>query len=709
MTKLSDVLQIEDDVVKQTTLKKVFMPYSEDIDIDGCEIEALTVLLNLSFHRKDSKCNNWLDDERAKIYLTEQDNVTTSLAEIQWFHTHNLKYPDCRVCEQKIIGRPLPAEDDFISSAKLEVSLGWAHNAATYRYTIWLLNSFTWQSQSTNIVFLIQQKDPVWLGLLREFGLSEKSLERLRAEIELQLCTLTFPSYVNSYSKQLRFPWNGDYISVTPVASHAMQTELEHRYRDVESGLKFVTFSQPNSASIGNLCGSSGGYMHALNYPLDVPSSTNRPSRKTLVESRLETGRYLDNFQMTNERICKVLSRLSGAEPLRTHKQRIKARNDQSKILRKQVALWMLPLIELRDRIDSDERERAIEEHESLVQGFLTLPESELPTLASLFNQRLHLVFQENKFTRKFAYHPKLIQVVKAQVVWVLNKLSKPQKNQDRCEGEQYIYLSSLRVQDSLAMSCPYLCGAPSLTAIWGFVHHYQRELNRITNRDGLYEFSGFSIYIRSQSITAGAKLTEPSSLATARTISKAKRPTIRSDRLADLEMDLVIRVKSNGRLSDHCSELICALPLSLAGGSVYQPLLSSKIDWLRTFSSRSSLFYSLKGLPAYGRWLYPSEQQPESFDEMESMLAKDEGYLPVLNGFHFLEHPTPRSNALTALHTYAENTLTVAKQIIPIDMRFAGSNHFFGEAFWSLECSSTTILVKKCKEQIDYGAVSST
>lgn len=697
MMKLSDVLAIEDNAVKQATLKKMFMPYSGNIDIDGSEEEALTVLLNLSAHHKGAPCSDWLDTEKAKMYLSQQENIDKSLGEIKWFHTHNLKYPDCRVSEQRIIGEPLTAADAFISSAKLPPSLGWSHNSALYKHTIWLLNSFYWQSQSVSTVTLIRQQNPVWLELLQAFGLSAKSLELLSAEIELQLSSTTLPAEVNTYSKQLRFPWHNDYLSVTPVVSHAMQAELEHRQRDDKSNLKFVTMSLPNSASIGNLCGSVGGYMKVLNYPLDVESISNDLlAKQTLVASRQKSGRYFDYYQVTNAKICETLNRLTGAEPLKTHKQRAKARKDQSKILRKQVALWMLPLIELRDRADSDERERTVHESEQLIHDFLTLPEADLPSLASQLNQRLHLTFQENKFARKFAYHPKLMQVVKAQIVWVLDRLSQPEPEGYVGDEEQYIYLSSLRVQDALAMSCPYLCGAPSLTAILGFVHHYQREFNRLTNDDVASDFFGFAFYVRSQTITATAKLTEPNSLAKSRTVSNAKRPTIRGDRLADLEIDLVIRVQSNGRISDYSSELKNALPLSLAGGSVFQPLISSKNDWFRTFNSRSSLFNTLKGLPAYGRWLYPKEKQPETFEELELILREDESCLPISSGYHLLELPTPRKNALTDRHAYAENTLGLADQVNPIDMRFAGSDHFFDLAFWSLECSPTTILIKK-------------
>ena len=700
MIKLGDVLAIEEDAVKQATLKRVFMPYSQNVDIDGYEREALTVLINLSSHHKGSMCTDWLDTDRAKSYLSQKSNVDLSLAEIKWFHTHNLKYPDCRVSAQRIIAEPLPTENAFVSSSGLQPFLGWAHNAASYRHTIWLLNSFCWQFRTVSIVSLIQQQNPVWLGLLQAFGLSAKALKLISEEIELHLSSPIFPTEVNPYSKQIRFPWDGDYLSVTPVVSHAMQSELEHRQRSEESLLKFVTTLLPNSASIGNLCGSVGGYMKVLNYPLDISSKVNRASsEQTLGASRQRNGRYFDDYQITNIRICEILNRLTGAEPLKTHKQRLKARKDQSKILRKQIALWMLPLIELRDRMVSDERERVVHETDQLVQDFLTFHEREMSSLAISLNQRLHLALQHNKFTRKFAYHPKLMQVIKAQIVWVLGMLSQPQQEESGGEAEQYIYLSSLRVQDALAASSPYLSGVPSLTAIWGFVHQYQRDFNQLANGDVTYYFTGFAFHVRSQNITATAKLTEPNSLAKAKTISNAKRPTIRGDRLADLEVDLVIRIQSRGRLSDYSSELINALPVSFAGGRVFQPRISSNIDWLRTFCSRSSLFHILKGLPAYGGWLYPSDRQPESFDELELMLLENASYLPVSNGYHLLEQPTSRKNSLTGLHAYAENTLSVANHVSPIEMRFSGREHFFEQAFWSLECSPTTILIKKLKE----------
>ncbi|WP_102402121.1 type I-F CRISPR-associated protein Csy2 [Vibrio cyclitrophicus] len=695
MTKLSDLLAIEDEAVKQITLKKMFMPYTEDVCVEGCEKEALTILLNLSSSHQSDRCLDWLDVARAKRHLKAAENLKASLDEIKWFHTHNLKFPDCRVKDQRIVAQPLVTTDAFISSAVLEQRLGWAHNSAVYRHTLWLLNSFRWQSQSASLLSLIQQETPIWLDLLKEFGLGVKSLDRLKHTIEEKLPDNSFPDSVSTYSKQLRFPWEDDYVSVTPVVSHVIQSELEVRSRSQESKLSFVSSSLPNSASIGNLCGSLGGHMKVLNYPLDV-----KPAKGgTLTESRKKSGYDFDDYQVTNAKICQVLNHLIGSEPSKTQKQRESARKVRSNILRKQIALWMLPLIELRDIVDADPNQQQLEHDDTLAQAFLSQPESDLGSLASEFNRCLHLAFQNNKYAAKFAYHPKLMQVVKAQIVWILEQLSKPNGNEDKVTGEQYIYLSSMRVQDAVAMSSPYLCGAPSLAAIWGFMHHYQREFNKLVNCDSPFEFSSFSFYVRSENIQPNAKLTEPNSVAKARTVSNAKRPTIRSERLADLEIDLVIRVHSDSRISDFKSALKTALPVVFSGGALYQPQLSTQIEWLRTFTSRSELFHVIKGLPAYGRWLYPSENQPSDFDELERFTTKDADNLPVSIGYHLLEQPTKRSNSITNCHAYAENAIGLAQRVNPIEVRFSGRDHFLKHAFWSIECSSETILIKNYRD----------
>ncbi|GAB7219664.1 hypothetical protein VcTj87_14850 [Vibrio comitans] len=670
------------------------MPYTADVDVDGLEEVALTILLNLSSHHKGDKCVDWLDRGRAKQYLSNLENVKSSLKELKWFHTHNLKYPDCRVREQRLIAKALPTDESFISGRSVEHGLGWAHNSAYYRHVLWLLNPFRWQSESTSVLALVTEGHPIWLELLQGLGLDVTQLVVIQQAINANVHNSNMPTTVDVYSKQLRFPWSDDYISITPVVNHSVQRELEVRSRNKESKLSFLTISLPNSASIGSLCGSLGGHMKVMNYPAGLKTTR----ENTLAVNRNKTRRYFDDYQVTNYRICQVLNRMIGCGPLKVKKQRDKARHDQSKILRKQIALWMLPLIELRDRNDLAPSEQLLEPEDSLAHDFLTLSETNLQSLATKFNHRLHYAFQENKHTHKFAYHPRLLQVVKSQIVWVLNQLGQPNTDNDSAQNEQYIYLSSMRVQDAVAMSCPHLCGLPSLTAIWGFMHRYQREFNELLGRDSQVEFSSFSLFIRSEDIRSTAKLTEPNSVAKKRTVSNAKRPTIRSDMLGDLEIDMVIRVNGDARLLDHLAELKAALPTAFAGGVLFQPPISSRNNWLTTYSNQSELFHIIKGAPAYGRWLYPSEWQPTNFDDLELRLSDDRDNIPVCFGYHLLEKPTSRENVLTQHHAYAENVLGVAKRVNPIEVRFSGRGHFFEQAFWSLETSKETILIKNYK-----------
>ena len=695
MTKLSDLLAIEDEAVKQITLKKMFMPYTEDVCVEGFEKEALTILLNLSSNHQADKCADWLDDARAKNYLSDSKNLKSSLDEIQWFHTHNLKFPDCRVKDSRIIAKPLITSESFISSAALEESWGWSHNSAVYRFTLWLLTPFRWQSQLVNLLSMIKSSNHTWMVLLQDFGLGVEQIADIKELSYIEMPEESFPNRVSEYSKQIRLPRKGHYLTITPVVSHSIQRELEIRSRNKESQLRFISSYLPNPASIGGLCGSLGGYIKILDYSLGIKAD----SKQTLMRYHQKRSRFFDDYQLTNNKICQTLNRLIGFEPLKTYKQRNASRRIQTKLLRKQIALWMLPLIELRDLQDAEPNQQKMEYQDSLAQAFLAKPELEFTSLVNDFNQRLHLAFQENKFTTKFAYHPKLMQAAKAQIKWVLTQLSKTEQQEDTSHTEQYIYLSSLRVQDAVAMSCPYLSGFPSLTAIWGFVHQYQREFNKRIDSENHVEFSGFSLFVRSEYIQSSAKFSEPNSVATKRTISNVKRPTTLGQRQSDLEMDLVIRVDSKNRLSDFLSELKATFPLVFAGGAVYQPLMSLQIEWLKVFSSKSSLFNRIKGLPANGRWVLPSDEQPNCFDDLEQLLNQGMDNMPISIGFHLLEPPKARENALTEFHAYAENALGIAKRLSPIDVRFAGRDHFFNHAFWSLELTDETILIKNLRD----------
>ena len=691
MTTLKDLIDIEDSRLRFIEIKKAFMPYTRPVEVDGSEKQALIVLLNLSLSKPEVK--DWLDFPRALDYFADSDNLSAAEQEIQWFHTHNLKFPDCRVSEQRIIATPLYTETPTLTSQSLNRAYGWAHNSAVYKHTIWLLNEFRWRGRVENLLNLICGGDDFWLELLADMGLKPKAQIQLKDLIEHQLPLTHFPDEVNRYSKQLRFPWRGDYLSVTPVVSHAIQQQLSVLSRQRECSLHFKAMSFPHSASIGNLCGSLGGDMNILNYPIEVIANRHQ----TLGASRSRTKRYFDDFQLTSKSTCSVLAHLTGFEQPQMRKAQKHVRQYQLKIIRKQIALWLLPLIELRDNSVTEPIGFYDEPDDELAQRFLTINELDFIDLTISLNQRLNLALQNNRFASRFAYHPKLMRVLKTELMWVLTQLSQPEHLAVSDGKAQYLYLSSMRVFDAAAMSCPYLSGAPSLTAVWGFVHRYQKDLqDLLSDGGGQFEFKDFAIFVRNESVETSAKLSEPRVLAKARSISQVKRTTIIREDYSDLVFDIVITVESNKRLSDYQSQLRAALPTNFAGGALLQPEINSRVNWLRTFVSKSELFQTVKGLPGYGTWLSPDSFQPQNLAELQERLSSDGSLFPVANGFHFLEAPQERKGALTNLHCYAENNVALAKRVNPIEVRFAGRDHFFEQVFWSLEVTEQTILIKK-------------
>lgn len=673
MTHLSEILAIEDNTERQSALKRSMMSYTEPVAVDGTEEELLTILLNLS--QSKPKCKDFRDDKRAKQYFKTENNLEKAIGEIKWVHTHNLKYPDSRVSEQRL----------FVSC---DQALGWAHNSATYPHTIWLLNSFYWQSEETCLLKLFLQQSVFWVKLLSKFGLTKVKFKHVLEEIDKQLGTSSFPESVSTYSKQIRLPYYGSYLSVTPVVSHQMQIELERLARKEADKPRLTNLELPHPASIGNLCGSLGGHMRLIYSP------TGARHGQTLANSRKQTEKFFDNYQLTNKRTAGVLRHLTGQSPQITKQRQRRARVHQVKILRKQIALWLLPLIELKEQRMFGELVN-FDCQDELICRFIKCELEQLPELVKSITHRIHYELQENRYTRKFAYHPQLIQPIRTQVEWILKQLATGDEPEQTFEGEQYLYLSGLRAEDVQAQSSPYVVGAPSLTGVWGFVHRYQLNTLDVINDDIDFDFSSFAIFVRNERIYHSAKLSEFNDTVAKRQVSAAKRPTIRSDIYSDLEFDLVIKVNTRCSLRDYEKQLKAALPSNFCGGVVFPPKINSSITpWVS--DSKSSLFFKLKGLSCSGVWLEPTKFNDVSLNALASALVDDSSFVAISNGYRLLENPKLRDGAITSDHAYAENVVSLGERVNPIDYRLRGANSFFSSAFWSLQIENEAILIKK-------------
>ncbi|PSW47464.1 hypothetical protein C0W66_17950 [Photobacterium kishitanii] len=688
--KLSDLLEIEDKKERQIALKRAFMPYSELIEVDGHEEAAVTILLNLSTTKPKSK--DYLKQQTANLFLRIESNIETTLAQMQWFHTHNLKYPDCRVKNLRLIASVLPTKEKFISSAYLHASYGWSHNGADYRFTIWLLSEFIWRGEVVSLFYLITQEDDYWLRVLKKYGFLKKITQSFKACIQNNLPAQSLPNEVSPFSKQIRFPWRNDYLAVTPVVNHAMQCCLERLSRCSDRILSFRPIQSQNPASVGNLPASVGGRMNVLFSALDITVD----KHQTLLASRLRSNKYFDDGALTDRTICGVYRHLIGTEPLATNKKQRHVRSYQVKKLRQRIALWLLPLIELREQYEQSQISIDDLKYPSVVFDFLTLSEDKFVLLADGLNQYIHLSLQNNKFSLRYAYHPKLVSLLKMELTTILKKLTPPTEELTINGNEQYIYLSDLQVFQALALSSPYLCGVPSMTAIWGFFHQYQRSFVELMQVEDDIEFSSFAIFFKQEFIYRGSVLPEASKLAAKRTISSVKRTILKDEYHSDLVIDMIIKVKTSVNINNYISLLQLALPTRFAGGSILQPELSSNIDWVNVINDHEQLFHQVKGLPNYGEWLIPEAQQPITVSELSSFLEADQSLIPVGAGYHFLEYPNERDGSLCSHHVYAENALMLAKKVKPIDIRLGKIKHFHKNAFWSLDVNSSTILIKK-------------
>lgn len=142
---LKELLQQQDVRIKNTELKRAFNALSEAVCIDGSEVQAIHILVNLT-----AKLTDELDvtsQAEARRLLRTQEWFSKCVATIRFRHTHNLKYPDYKnrgVLRLEPLGT-LPK--GYISSqfCNDRVRLGWSHSSAYINYQLFFCAVFNWQ------------------------------------------------------------------------------------------------------------------------------------------------------------------------------------------------------------------------------------------------------------------------------------------------------------------------------------------------------------------------------------------------------------------------------------------------------------------------------------------------------------------------------------------------------------------------------------
>lgn len=696
-TNLHSLLEITDVEGRNAALRKAFSAFTTYVDVTNDEVSALTVLLNLTFPKK--LVDDLLDKKLAKKTLDNDKHIDACVSEAKWLHTHNLKYPDIRVSKQRLIAAQPEKHPTVLSSANSVRSFGWSHDSAKVNLAKLFASHFKWEEGVYCLASILLHPPKQWKAAFQALGMPTAKFQNLCGRVIGFLPADDIPHIVDKYSTQVRMPYRDGYLALTPVASHALQAELQRAATKKLGRFTHIEFTRP--AAVSELAASLGGRVRALHYPPPTLQKNTGLSQFRL--SMVQMGKpVIDHKQLSQSQFLSALEGLLSLGSALALKQRRQQKVKCYKCIRSVLTVWLAPLVEW--RLDFKECGLSVNELES-IRGtieyqFLTstddsINELQTPLLSLLNTALFHLAT-----TEKYAFDHRLMPAFKSCINWQLLKLSKssdtPESASAPEKNQRYLYLKGIRVFDAQALSNPYCVGLPSLTAVWGMMHNYQRRLNE--QLGSKLRMTSFAWFIHRYSAVLGKKLPELGMHGAKE--DQFRRSGIVDGRYCDLEFDLVIHIDGYKedlvRLDQQQGLLMSSFPASFAGGVMHPPELKSAARWCELFHCEATLFSLLKRLPASGKWIMPTEHSMDTLDDLLQLLKQNASLCPVMSGFMLLGSPTPRAQALGALHCYAEPTIGVVECSSAIDIRLKGLSHFFRKAFWMLDVKENSMLMTR-------------
>lgn len=183
MDSLKELLQSNpDDLNKE--LKRAFQPLTPHIKIDGKELDALTILVNLTDKTANQK--NLLDRAKCKEKLRDEKWWHFCLNTIEYIQSHNLKFPDIRsggVIRASTLGS-LP--EHLLSSSKLpEHFWAYSHDSKYVNKSAFLTSEFCWEGAISCLAIFLQDESHILWTKLLELGCYKKTqkavLKKLRS------------------------------------------------------------------------------------------------------------------------------------------------------------------------------------------------------------------------------------------------------------------------------------------------------------------------------------------------------------------------------------------------------------------------------------------------------------------------------------------------------------------------------------------------
>ncbi|MFT5760132.1 MAG: CRISPR-associated protein Csy2 [Alteromonadaceae bacterium] len=690
---LKELLIIDDLKEKNSQLRKAFSAYTPLIDITGLEKAALIVLLNLT-HRK-ALIEDLCDEKLAKRTLLDEPHFDKCVSEIEWLHSHNLKYPDIKVSKQRLLVQHPPVIFGVISSANCQRTLGWSHNSATINCAKLFCCHFYWQGEIVCLANLLVDKNDVFKKAFKSLGLIAEDYNRLCKRVNKLLPESDIPVAVSRFSKQVQFPFRDKYISLTPVVSHSLQAEIQIKSREKKG--RYTNLENVRPSSMGELVASLGGNISLLSYPPNINPVSGDYTEKMLW--LLGQGKdVFNNKILSSDNFIYALKVLISSPLKLTHRQRKESEITSCKVIRAGLFQWLQPIIDWRFELQDNNRVLNLSNYKQgeLIFKLLTVDQVNNRLTAPLFE------YLNNNLPERYAYHQAIVLRLRRILISTLNRLVKLEGTVGPVNinngNKRFLYLNNIQVFDAQAQANPYCIGAPSLTAVWGMLHNYQR---RLSERLGVtLRFSSFSLFIRNYSLVKGNDL--PAFSMNGPNQKVFKRSGVTANRFCDLTFDIVVRLDGDEdsieKLEKNNQVLKACFPARFAGGTMIPDWQKINSTWCQLYQNETQLFSVLKRLPSFGQWLVPHTAKLENIDDLTSLLIDNTNLSPVMQGFTFLGKPINRSGALDSLHCFAEPVIGVAQYMSAYKVRYNGMKHFFNKAFWSFEVQEPYILIKKAK-----------
>ncbi|MPW29679.1 hypothetical protein F9L16_11840 [Agarivorans sp. B2Z047] len=596
MESLKELLQSRPDDLN-VELKRAFRPLTPHINVNGKELDALTVLVNLTDRTVDQK--NLLDRAKCKQKLRDEKWWARCLNTVEYRQSHNLKFPDIR-SEGIIRATTLGELPEFLLSSSKIPPHHWAysHDSCDVNKSALLTNEFSWNGVISCLGdFLKDVEHPLWQKL-NKLGCYQKTRKAIAKKL-VQIAQNTIEvSLTPNYLTQLSLPDSDNtYISLSPVASQSMQS---HCYQALEKEYRYTALTRySRSTNMGVLPMTCGGALKMLKA---VPNFSLTPHYQINIGKSWLTPSHIQSLKQYQTLTHYLMPENKRVAYCRTVKNKIQ----------KMVKAWLLTQDNTMD----------------------------VNTLVQHLNHDLSRI----KLAKYFAYKPSITKLLLELIKRQLNEPTTDSTNVSRsAEKDSFLAIPNIRVCGASALSSPVTVGLPSLTAFLGFTHAFERNLNDSFPR---LTINSFAICVHQLQVEKRG-LTKEYVQKANHTISP---PATHDDWQCDLMFSLVIKLDRSLSVDENI--VVRALPKRFARGSAKIAIADFK--YIQSFESIERAIQSLP--QKAGKWLSMHTEPVESISDILSAIKEDRRLTPTCVGYHFLEQPTDKSNSLRGYkHAFSE------------------------------------------------------